>query len=782
MAGSPYGKIEEHVDHLTLMNAAVRCIGIEFYDIVTARNTRLQILRLCAQSTCANNRHLSRARTVLTNLNSSLTTVPYTVPMPRGFTLIQISILLTAASLAMVATMPGTQLSLNTKSATANKMNAILTAMRQYEAANAMLPCPADASQPIGSATYGVAAANPGGATNCTGGSPAANYVDATNHVAIGMVPVRALGLSNDYALDAYGRAITYAVDTNATVCFQGTLPGKITVTDNGTASNSVIALVSHGANGHGAWIARTGATGTAVRLNTGSSDTDELTNAHVDGSFNPTAILTNFVKGPPTATFDDIVVYKNPLWNLGTEPLVATSGQYTVTTPANGAYVTGNTLSFTATFPAAVTVTGTPRLVITLPSGTVYANYASGSGTPTLTFNYTVLSGCSAPSGMTVMNSPIDLNGGTINATSNLICKNFSPPNVTGLLVNPPYILIGDTSNNKVRKVTVASGFISTVAGTGGAGSSGDGAAATAATLSAPGGVALDASGNIYIADYTNNEIRKVTISTGKISTIVDTGGHAGYCCDGGAATSGEVKTPQGVAVDSSGNIYIADTGNHVIRKVTISTGKISTIAGTGSANFGGDGGLATAGSVTFNTPSGVAVDGSGNFYIADTLNNRIRKVTISTGFISTVVGTGSSGSTGDGAAATSAKLNGPQGVAVDGSGNIYIADTGNNKIRKVTISTGFISTIAGTGTAGSTGDGAAATSAKLSAPKGVGLDTSGNIYVADTSNNKIREITIATGFISTVAGNGTAGSTGDGAAATSAEVNAPIGVAVSQ
>jgi trimeric autotransporter adhesin len=274
-------------------------------------------------------------------------------------------------------------------------------------------------------------------------------------------------------------------------------------------------------------------------------------------------------------------------------------------------------------------------------------------------------------------------------------------------------------------------------VAGTGSYGYSGDGGQATSASMSNSRGVAVDASGNMYIADTNNHRIRMVTKSTGIISTVAGTG-YPGYSGDGGQATSAALNYPYGVAVDASGNIYIADTDSYRIRMVTKSTGIISTVAGTGSYSYSGDGGQAT--SAALNSPYGVAVDASGNIYISDTYNYRIRMVTKSTGIISTVAGTGYSGSSGDGGQATSAALFYPYGVAVDASGNIHIADSSNYRIRMVTKSTGIISTVAGSGYSGSSGDGGQATSAALNSPYGVAVDASGAIYIADTYNYRIR------------------------------------------
>jgi trimeric autotransporter adhesin len=329
----------------------------------------------------------------------------------------------------------------------------------------------------------------------------------------------------------------------------------------------------------------------------------------------------------------------------------------------------------------------------------------------------------------------------------------------------------IADTFNSCIRKVT-AGGIINTVAGNRNSGYSGDGSTATLAKIDYPYSVAVDSSGNLYIADTGNNRIRKVTVG-GIISTVAGNGG-SGYSGDGGTATLAKLDSPMGVAVDSSGNLYIADTWNNRIRKVTAG-GIISTVAGNGNSGYSGDGGTATLAQLDY--PTGVAVDSSGNLYIADTWNSRIRKVTAG-GIISTVAGNGNSGYSGDGGTATLAQLDYPIGVAVDSSGNLYIADTWNSRIRKVTAG-GIISTVAGNGDSGYSGDGGPATLAQLSVPFGVAVDSSGNLYIADSDNNCTRKVT-AGGIISTVAGNGDSGYSGDGSTATLAQLSVPSGVAV--
>ena len=319
---------------------------------------------------------------------------------------------------------------------------------------------------------------------------------------------------------------------------------------------------------------------------------------------------------------------------------------------------------------------------------------------------------------------------------------------------------------------------FIKTLVGTGTKGYNGDGIDGTKAQLNDPVDLAVDREGNIYIADNSNHRLRKLTISTGLISTVAGTL-VAGYNGDDIDATTASLNTPEGVGVDLAGNVYIADTLNHRLRKVTVSTGKITTIAGTG-VSFGTpvDGILATKS--TLARPSSVAVDTEGNIYIADSANHRIRKVSGSTGIITTVAGTGVSGYNQDGIAATTATLSFPLAVAVDASGNIYIADTFNNRLRKVTLSTGIITTIAGTGITGFNADRIDATTSRLYNPRGVAVDRLGNVFIADSENYRIRKVIVSTGIITTIAGTGIAGFTGDGVNATSATLNYVTGIAV--
>lgn len=294
----------------------------------------------------------------------------------------------------------------------------------------------------------------------------------------------------------------------------------------------------------------------------------------------------------------------------------------------------------------------------------------------------------------------------------------------------------------------------------------------ATAASLAAPAQIAYDTAGNLYIADLNDNVIRKVDLA-GIITTVAGTG-EQGFSGDGGPATGAQLDSPAGVAVDASGNIYIADTHNHRIRKV--SGGTITTIAGTGTAGFSGDSGPAA--SALLSNPTALAVDSSGNLYVADTDNHRIRKLTITptTVTITTVAGNGEQGFSGDGSAATAAAIDSPNGVAVDAAGAIYIGDTHNQRVRMVNIS-GIISTLAGNGNKTFGGDNGSGTSASLARPRGLSVDAQGNIYVADSDNNRIRLIanTNTGSSIKTVAGNGSQGFAGDGGPAVNAILDTP-------
>ena len=351
--------------------------------------------------------------------------------------------------------------------------------------------------------------------------------------------------------------------------------------------------------------------------------------------------------------------------------------------------------------------------------------------------------------------------------------------PAITAQLSNPlgvtvdrdGTIVIAD-GDSRVRRVDTA-GVITTVAGTGVAGFSGDGGPATSATVAQITGVAIDSNHTIYLADNGNERIRRVD-ALGVITTFAGNG-VPGFTGDGGASSSAEVLFPLSVAIDASGNVYITETNSPRVRRID-TRGVITTIAGDGIVGVTGDGGLATA--AHFKNPQGVAVDGAGNVYIADAGDHRVRRIDTA-GIITTIAGTGTMGSTGDNGLATSALLDGPSAVAIDAAGNIYIADTGNERIRRID-GTGTITTVAGNGNFGNSGDNGPATSAKIGLVEGIAVDSIGNLYLGDIEYLVVRRVD-PNGVITTFAGESlNFGETGDGGPATSAELDYPEGVAV--
>ncbi len=320
-----------------------------------------------------------------------------------------------------------------------------------------------------------------------------------------------------------------------------------------------------------------------------------------------------------------------------------------------------------------------------------------------------------------------------------------------------------------QIDSINLPNGIITTVAG---GGNGGDGSATTNASLNSPFAVAADASGDLFIADLGHQSVRMA--GTNGIMTTVAGNGTYGYSGDGGSATNASLAYPDGVAVDATGDLFIADNLNERVRKVS-TNGTITTVAGNGALGYSGDGGPATNASMHF--PDDVAVDTSGNLFIADTGNRCIREVSTN-GTITTVAGNGTPGFSGDGGPATNANLNAPKGVAVDNSGNLFIADWSNTRVRKVSTN-GIITTVAGNGTYGYSGDGGPATNASMGYPWRVTVDALGNLFIADYGLQRIRMVN-ANGIITTVAGNGNNGYYGDGGMATSASLNFPYGVAV--
>ena len=343
--------------------------------------------------------------------------------------------------------------------------------------------------------------------------------------------------------------------------------------------------------------------------------------------------------------------------------------------------------------------------------------------------------------------------------------------------LNNSGNIVIADTGNQRIRAVsTGGSPTINTIAG---GGSAGDGGAVLAATLAKPLTVAIEPSGNYLIADQGHNRIRRVNVSTGTITTVAGTG-IEGYSGDGGPATQATLDTPFGVVADANDNIYIADSYNLVVRRVDAGTGIITTYAGNGTAcipQIGpcGDGGPATSGQMT--QPTSVTVDGPGNLFITDFFGQRVRRVDVVTQIITTAAGTGFAGFSGNGGPATSAHIKFPFGIAADSASDFFIGDTENSRIRRVDGSSGIITTYALNGSSGFSGDGGLATNAAMGDASEVAVDPSGNVYIAGGVYNVVQRVDFGTSTIATVAGTtqnaAISGFSGDGGPATQARLN---------
>ncbi|MCF6214528.1 MAG: hypothetical protein L3J45_10955, partial [Flavobacteriaceae bacterium] len=355
-------------------------------------------------------------------------------------------------------------------------------------------------------------------------------------------------------------------------------------------------------------------------------------------------------------------------------------------------------------------------------------------------------------------------------NALKAAATSSYTSTGVTSATVGTAYTYALTTNTNAANVVSATTlpswltlEQVSTLAGSGTAGFA-DGTG-SAAQFSSPNGIAIDASGTMYVADYGNHRIRKIT-PAGVVTTLAGSG-VAGFA--DGTGTAAQFNTPYGVAIDASGNVYVADTGNNRIRKIIVSTGAVTTLAGSGVAGFLNGIGIGAK----FSGPDGVAVDALGTVYVADTGNQRIRKIIVSTGAVTTLAGSGVAGfanGTGIGAQFTN-----PRGIAVDASGTVYVADTDNQRIRKITVSTGAVTTLAGSSTSGFA-DGTG-TAAQFYYPIGIVVDASGNVYIGDHQNQRIRKITAA-GAVTTLAGSGTVGfANGTGS---SAKFNTPHGLAI--
>jgi DNA-binding beta-propeller fold protein YncE len=320
-------------------------------------------------------------------------------------------------------------------------------------------------------------------------------------------------------------------------------------------------------------------------------------------------------------------------------------------------------------------------------------------------------------------------------------------------------------------------SALMLTLVGTGEAGYTGDGGNARRAGLNQPFDVALDRQGNLYFADTGNHCVRRVERRSGIITTVAGTG-EAGYAGDGGPSTKAQLNSPYGIALDAADNLYIVDRLNSCIRLVEAATGRIRTIAGTGQPGYAGDGGPAHR--AQLQEPNDIALDGRARAYIADVRDHRIRVIDLASGLMTTFAGTGEAGSTGDGGPASRASLFGPRALAFGPTGALNICLRNDHKVRQVDMRTGLISTVAGTGTQGYTGDHGPAQRATFNGPKEIAVDSHDNIWLVDTENHCIRRIDRASGLVTTVAGTGQPGGGGDGGPATAAMLKRPHGVCV--
>ena len=555
-----------------------------------------------------------------------------------------------------------------------------------------------------------------------------------------------------------------------ATVLCSGTSVAFTTATTGGawSSSNTAVAVVNTSGLVTGTGV------GTAVisYAVTGSCGTAYAT-ATVTVNGIPSA---GVISGSSTVCVGSVIplfeTVSGGIWTSGNPTIASTcpcnSGQVTGVAPGVAILsytVTNDCGTSYATYPVTVNAVPsiTPGLVTPVIAGTTTASLPfTTTGTPV---TYSIVWGSTASAA-----GFVNVTGAAISTAplSVAIPATATEATYTGVITvnNGSCTSVAQTISITVNQ----SVNIYTYAGTGINGYTGNGNAATLARVSHPYNIATDCDGNTFIADFENAVVRKVS-PTGVISTIAGTG-VIGYSGDDGPATSATMSHPDGIALDAAGNVYFTDFNNHVVRRISTS-GIITRVAGSLANGYDGDGGVATSAKLSY--PSGLTIDGAGNFFIADNANNVIRKVTPS-GIITTVAGNNIPGYTGDGGAATAARLNSPKNVHADGSGNLYISDFGNQVVRKVDAA-GIITTFAGNGITGYSGDGGPATLAKLDHPYGITTDGSGNVYFSEYTNSIVRKVNLS-GIISTIAGDHTIGYGGDGGPALLAQLNQPMGL----
>ena len=477
-----------------------------------------------------------------------------------------------------------------------------------------------------------------------------------------------------------------------------------------------------------------------------------------------PTGVISHLDSIPfPGGGSTTLTFTANSLPATGTSNLniVGSSGGFTHSIPLSLTITPAPPQVVTYVFPTATAV-GSVRIVT---QGTENLDFTAGAGTTCVPKTYGAADSCTVLVRFTPQAPGLRMGAVQIlDPTGNLLFQT----------------LVSNTGAGS--HVMVLGGAMDTAAGNGTQGFGGDNGPANVAELNDPYGVAADAAGNLFIADLSNNRIRKVDAATHTITTIAGLGS-SGYSGDGGQASSAELNQPLGVALDGAGNLYIADADNDVVREINALTGIITTVAGNGVAGFSGDGGPATGAQLFF--PFRVTVDGSGNLFITDS-SGAIRRVDAVTHLITTVAGTGTTGFSGDGGPATAAQLAQPRGVTLDAKDNLYIADFLNMRIREVAAATGVITTVAGDGQFGGNtiGDGGPATNAQLYSPTEVAVDAGGSLYIADSQNHHVRLVSAATGVINTIAGAPNLGQglgfNGDGIPAPLANLAEPEDVAI--